>query len=92
MEEFKPQKDLDATNDKYLYFIMLFRPSGGNISNDESIALKVLKMSLKYYLNILKQFNAKIYYDDGWFKSREDCQKACDHLNEVYLPMSKLIK
>lgn len=37
---------------------------------------------------IRTKFNVNINYE---FKNKEDAQKCCDYLNEVYLPMLKLM-
>jgi hypothetical protein len=86
---FKIDYIFDSNNSSSRFFI-IFKSNYVNTSNDKTIA-KLTRITLEEYLKILAQYGSINGWNEGWFKSREDCQKACDHLNEVYLPIIKLL-
>jgi len=53
---------------------------------------ETLLLECREYRNILKnQFNGFLMNNDTHFRSVEDCAEAIKYLEEVYLPISKLL-
>lgn len=86
---FKIDYIFDSNNSSSRFFI-IFKSNYVNTSNDKTIA-KLMRITLEEYLKILAQYGSINGWNEGWFNYLEDCRKCCDHLNEVYLPMIKLI-
>lgn len=56
---------------------------------DRSIA-KFIGLETKQYKEILVQLGAIIFYKECYFENKDDCEKCCNYLQELYGPIIKL--
>jgi len=70
------------------YYFVVLEVNDRTIILDNKIAKKI-GISIEEYTKQLLQFNGYIF-DGIYFRKKQDCVAACEHLNTVYGVMNKL--
>jgi predicted oxidoreductase (fatty acid repression mutant protein) len=69
------------------YFVKYI--NGSIIFTTDNSIRKLLKLNLQQYKKLFKKFSVE-GKGANYFINKEDCQRICDYLNEVYSPIIKL--